>query len=358
MLERLARELDIIGIHDVILPIALFFSALLLGLLADKICLQYLRAWAKKTDWEGDDHVVNSLRGMPTLWGVLIGMFLVFQTTSIPIKYMVGIEKALLVIAIFSVTRIIEKMISTFMDHLGQKSGHALPGTSIFNNIIKLSIYILGTLMALHAIGISVTPLITALGIGGLAVALALQSTLANLFGGIQLILSKQVNIGDYIRLGSGEEGYVTDITWRNTTITAMQNNTIIVPNSNIATLNIVNYSRDLKNLSFTVPVGVSYASDLDHVERVTLAVVAQMQQDHPDKMPVFEPALRFSAFADSSITVTVILRTLEYGFQFELRSYFIKRLHTAFRLEGIEIPFPIRTLHITPPLSSKALSL
>ncbi len=358
MFERLAQELNVIGIHDVILPISLFFFALLLGLIAERICIQYLRSWAEKTVWEGDDHVVDSLRGMPTLWGVLVGIFLVFQTTSIPIKYMGGIEKALLVIAIFSVTRIIANVTSTFMDHLGQKTGHALPGTSIFNNIIKLTIYVLGALMALHALGISVTPLITALGIGGLAVALALQSTLANLFGGIQLILSKQVNIGDYIRLGSGEEGYVTDITWRNTTITAMQNNTIIVPNSNISTLNIVNYSRDLKDLAFTVPVGVSYASDLDHVERVTLEVVAKMQADYSDKMPVFEPVVRFSAFAESSITVTVLLRTLEYGLQFELRSHFVKRVHKAYQLAGIEIPFPIRTLHVTPPLSSKEFLL
>jgi small-conductance mechanosensitive channel len=347
MFERLSEELAIIGLHDVILPILLFFSALVLGLIADKICIQYLRNWANKTEWEGDDLLVESLRGMPTLWGVLAGVFLVFQTTAIPVKYMSIIEKALLVITIFSVTRIIEKVISTFIDHLGQKTGHALPGTSIFNNIIKLSIYILGSLTALHALGISVTPLITALGIGGLAVALALQSTLANLFGGIQLILSKQVNIGDYIRLGSGEEGYVTDITWRNTTITAMQNNTIIVPNSNISTLNIVNYSRDLKDLSFSVPVGVSYESDLDHVEQVTLGVVSQMQHDFADKMPPFEPILRFSAFADSSITVTVILRTLEYGFQFELRSHFVKRLHKAYKEAGIEIPFPMRTVHV-----------
>ena len=70
--------------------------------------------------------------------------------------------------------------------------------------------------------------------------------------------------------------------------------------------------------------------------------------------MPSFEPILRFSAFADSSITVTVVLHTLEYGFQFELRSHLVKRLHKAYRDAGIEIPFPIRTLHITPPLPSK----
>jgi small-conductance mechanosensitive channel len=356
MLERIAEELAFIGIYDVIIPIILFFFSLGCGLIGEKVGINYLRKWAEKTEFEGDDRVVESLRGMPTLWGVLIGVFFVFQTTTIPVKYMSKIDKTLIVIAIFSVTRVIERIISTFMDHLGQKTGHALPGTSIFNNIIKLSVYVLGALTALHALGISITPLITALGIGGLAVALALQSTLANLFAGIQIILSKQVSIGDYIRIGALEEGYVTDITWRNTTITAMQNNVIIVPNSNMSTLNIVNYGRDLKDLSFSLPVGVSYDSDLDHVERVLVELILQMQRDFPDKMPEFEPILRFSAFGDSSITVTVHLRTLAYGFQFALRSECVKRIHKRFRQEGIEIPFPIRTLHVKPNSQPKEI--
>jgi len=354
MLERIAEELAFIGVHDVVIPIVLFFLALGLGLLGEKIGIAYLRKWAEKTEFEGDDRVVDSLKGMPTLWGVLAGVSLVFQTTSIPVKYISKIDKALIIIAIFSVTRIVEKMISTFMDHLGQKTGHALPNTSIFNNIIKMTIYVLGSLMALHVLGISIAPLITALGIGGLAVALALQSTLANLFAGIQIILSKQVSMGDYIRIGTGEEGYVTDITWRNTTITAMQNNVIIVPNSNMSTLNVVNYGRDLKDLSFPTVVGVSYDSDLDHVERVLVDLVLQMQQDFSHQMPEFEPTLRFGAFADSSITVTIHLRTKEYGFQFALRSEFVKRIHKRFKQENIEIPFPIRTLYVKPNATAK----
>jgi small-conductance mechanosensitive channel len=356
MFERLTEELAFIGIHDVVIPIVLFFVSLGLGLITEKIGIAYFHKLAQRTEFEGDDRIVESLKGMPTLWGVLVGVAVVFQTTTIPEKYVGTINKALIVIAIFSVTRIVEKIVSTFMDHLGQKTGHAVPSTSIFNNIIKLSIYILGALMALHVLGISITPLITALGIGGLAVALALQSTLANLFAGIQIILSKQVSIGDYIRIGALEEGYVTDITWRNTTITAMQNNVIIVPNSNMSTLNIVNYGRELKDLSFPVSVGVSYDCDLDHVESVLVALVLQMQQDFPDKMPEFEPTLRFGAFADSSINVTIHLRTKEYGFQFALRSEFVKRIHKRFKQENIEIPFPIRTLYVKPNSQSKEI--
>lgn len=346
MLDRFMAELTMLGVHDVLVPIALFFGALLLGVLGERVGLNYLKKATEKTAWEGDDEIVESLKGMPVLWGALFGVFLVFESTSIPAKYMSYIHKLLIVIAILSVTRLVEKVIATFMAHVGQTTGHALPGTSIFNNIIKAAVYILGGLTALHALGISVTPLITALGIGGLAVALALKDTLSNLFAGIQILLSKQVSIGDYIRLGSGEEGYITDITWRNTTITAMQNNIIIVPNSNMSTLNIVNYGKQA-DMSFSVPVGVSYDSDLDHVERVTLDVVSQMRKDFPDKMPEFEPVLRFSAFAESSITVTVILHMKEYGFQFQLRSDFVRRLHKRYKEEGIEIPFPIRTVYM-----------
>ena len=90
---------------------------------------------------------------------------------------------------------------------------------TIFVNIVRVAVVGIGLLVLLQSLGVSVTPLLTALGVGGLAVALALQDTLANLFAGVHILVSRKVQQGDYVRLDSGQDGYIVDINWRNTTI-------------------------------------------------------------------------------------------------------------------------------------------
>jgi small-conductance mechanosensitive channel len=190
---------------------------------------------------------------------------------------------------------------------------------------------------------------LTALGVGGLAVGLALQDTLANFFAGIHILTSGQVRPGDFVRLESGEEGYVVDVTWRYTTIRQLANNVTIVPNSKLASAITTNYYRPDLELAVLVPVGVSYASDLAHVENVTVDVARNVMREVPGGVAGFEPFIRYGAFGDSSITFTVIMRATEVVSQYLLRHEFIKRLHERYRREGIVIPFPMRTLELTP---------
>ncbi|WP_371681655.1 mechanosensitive ion channel family protein [Chroococcidiopsis sp. TS-821] len=144
------------------------------------------------------------------------------------------------------------------------------------------------------------------MGIGGLAVALAFQDTLANIFSGLYLLISKQVKTGDYVKLETGQEGYVTDITWRNTTIKELPNSTIIVPNSKLSSAIFTNYCLPAKELSIQVHLGVSYDSDLDRVEQVTLAVAKEVMHDVLGVSNTFEPFIRFHTFGDFSIDFTV----------------------------------------------------
>ena len=166
----------------------------------------------------------------------------------------------------------------------------------------------MGFLVVLQTLGVSIAPLLTALGVGGLAVALALQDTLANLFAGVHILASKTVQPGDYIRLSSGEEGYVVDINWRNTAVRQLSNNLVIIPNAQLAGTNMTNFTRPEQQMSILVQVGVGYDSDLDHVERVTIEVVAEVMTEINGGVPDHEPAVRFHTFGDSSIGFTVIL--------------------------------------------------
>lgn len=221
-----------------------------------------------------------------------------------------------------------------------------LPGSSsIFANVARVTVFVLGGLVLLRSLGVSIAPLLTALGVGGLAVALALQDTLSNLFAGLQILASKKVVPGDYVQLDSGEEGYVVDINWRNTSLRHLRNNVILVPNARLASATVTNYYKPFPEMSVLVGVGVSYRSDLPHVERITTDVARQTLEEVEGGVPDFEPFIRYGGFGESSIDFTVILRVSEPTAQYLVTHEFVKRLHERFGREGIEIPFPIRTI-------------
>ena len=249
----------------------------------------------------------------------------------------------------YSGSQPLARLLSGLVTVASSKSEGLLPSTSIFRNLAQVAAFVVGGLVILDTLGISITPILTALGVGGLAVALALQDTLSNLFAGLGIIASRQVRVGDYIKLEAGEEGYVTDIRWRNTTIRTLPNNFVIVPNNKLASAVITNYYQPERNMAVLVQVGVSYASDLQKVEKVTIEVGKEVMRTVQGGVPEFDPLIRYPTSGDSSINFSVILRGQEYVDQHLLKHDFVKRRHRRYAQEGIEIPFPIRTVYMKP---------
>ena len=221
-----------------------------------------------------------------------------------------------------------------------------LPGaTSIFANIARVAVISIGLLVTLQTLGVSVGPILTALGVGGLAVALAMQDTLANLFAGLHVIGSRKVVPGDYVVLDTGEEGYVEDINWRNTSLRNLRNNMIVVPNARLASAILTNYYQPAAEMALLVPIGVSYDSDLESVEQVTTEVGREVMNEVSGGVEGFDPIIRYHTFDDSSIAFNVILRVKEHTDQYLIRHEFVKRVHQRYRQAGIVIPFPIQTV-------------
>ncbi|HET6372298.1 MAG TPA: mechanosensitive ion channel family protein, partial [Candidatus Polarisedimenticolia bacterium] len=191
----------------------------------------------------------------------------------------------------------------------------------------------------------------TALGVGSLAVALALQPTLSNLFAGVHLTVARPVRVGDFIELEGGRKGFVEDIGWRATRVRELPNNLVIVPNAKLAEMVLVNYAMPESEQAALVQVSVSYASDLAHVERVTVEVAREILTEVRGGVAEFEPFIRFHTFGDSSIDFTVILRVRGFTDRFLVVHEFVKRLHSRYGREGIEIPFPQRVLHGVSPI-------
>ncbi|MCZ9346646.1 mechanosensitive ion channel family protein [Streptomyces sp. TRM76130] len=307
--------------------------------------LRWLAGHAGRTRWSGDDVIVAALLAVAP-WAAVSGGA-AGAAAALPLNRTIQhtVNQLLTVLLIFVVTvsaaRVIAGLVRTVTTSRSGVAGSA----TIFVNITRVLVLAIGFLVVLQTLGISIAPLLTALGVGGLAVALALQDTLANLFAGVHILASKTVQPGDYIRLSSGEEGYVEDINWRQTTVRDLSNNLVVIPNGQLAKTNMTNYMRPEQRLTITVQVGVAYDSDLERVEQVTAEVVTEVMTEITGAVPEHVPAVRFHTFGDSRIGFTVILGVGEFSDQYRIKHEFIKRLHRRYRAEGIRIPSPARTV-------------
>ena len=207
-------------------------------------------------------------------------------------------------------------------------------------------------MVCLDILGINITPLVAGLGIAGLAVALALQPTLGNLFAGTYVVSEGVINVGDYIEMSDGTAGFVTDVSWRSTRIHTITDNLVVVPNSLFAETVITNFNKPGEPLNIIVPCGVSYASDLARVEEIGLEVMNTLLQEHPDAVPEFEPRFRYQEFGDSNINFVLVVRAQNRIAGFVVRSELIKRIHSRFAAEGITINYPVRKLEFPDSLT------
>ena len=230
----------------------------------------------------------------------------------------------------------------------------------LVQRITILLVYVAGLLVLLDYLGIPISPMIAGLGLGGLAVALALQPTLSNFFAGTQIVSDRVVRVGDYIELDNGViRGYVTDVGWRSTRIRTPFNNLVIIPNSRLADSVITNYHGPNMELAVIVNAGVSYSSDLAHVEGIALTVAREVIQDLDEAVKTFEPWFGYEEFGESNINFWVWLQAKNRIASFRVKSELIKRLHARFDQEGITINYPVRTTYLQwagstqPPLPS-----
>ena len=325
-------------------------GGLLAGLVVRRVFLPRLARAAGRTRSALDDLAVATLRGPVVLWGLLVGVAAGVTVIALPAAWERVIHDAILAATILSVSWVASRLAVGFVQHHANQALGPLPSVDLLTNVVRITILLLGGFIVLETLGISITPLLTALGVGGLAVGLALQDTLANLFAGVHILLSRQIRPGDFVRLSSGEEGFVQDITWRYTTIRQLSNNMTIVPNSKLASSVTANFTLPDAEQAVLVEVGVAYDSDLEVVERVTTEVGRDVMRTVEGGVPGFEPFIRYHTFGDSSIQFTTILRGKDYVAQYLLKHEFVKRLHARYDREGIQIPFPIRTVYLRQP--------
>lgn len=328
-------------------PAVVFLVTLGIAYLLRRIFFGALRRWNERSHGRAIAVVRNALRGPSHIWNFILAIHFAIQSSDLPSRFTERSPEVLQVLFIASVTLMFMRIAGDMVRDFGDQIPGAVPVTTLSQNLAQLAVLILGVLVGLRVIGIEITPILTALGVGGLAVALALQDTLSNLFAGFYISVARQIRLGDYIKLmNTGEEGYVTDISWRATAMRGLSNNMVIVPNAKLAQSNVTNYYLPEKRMGISVQVNVGYGSDIDRVERVLLEIGKQAVKEVPGMVAEPSPSVTFDpGFLDSSLGFTLGVQIAEFSNQYSVRPELRRRILKRFREEGIEMPFPTRSV-------------
>ena len=327
------------------IPAIIVFIGIVLGMIFKQVVHTRLKKAALTSEWEGDDIILHAVESQIVLWFFWAALSLALRDVEIAEPFGLYVSNFLIIILMASITHAAAKLIVGLLNLWSKKQGGGFPSTIMFTNFVWITVYSIGLLVILDALDISIAPMLTALGIGGLAVSLALKDTLTDVFAGLHILLSKKVQPGDFVSLDSGEMGYIQNITWRNTKMLERTNNIIHIPNTKLSKAIIKNYDSGESSFSVKIPVGVGYDSDLDVVERVVMEVANDLHQYMDEMNKQSTPSFKFRGFGQSSIDFMVYFRGNKYGDQNPIIHAFVKKLHKRFNEEGIEIPFPMRTV-------------
>lgn len=334
-------------IEQLLVPSVIIVGSLITGLLLRNWVLFFLQRLARKKKWRFDDIVIGALRSSIVFWSLALGLYVLIQTQGLSHEAMENFSRALGVLVIFSVTISASYVGTGVIEYYQSVIAGLASAASLLKNVVRVAVYSVGVLIILDDLHISIAPLLTALGVGGLAVGLGMQDTFSNFFAGLQILAARQIQIGDYIKLSSGEEGYVADLNWRATIIRTLSGNHVVVPNKSMASLIVTNYQLPTAGIEIGLEIFVDYKSDLQKVEEVTLEEASELQRTVPGATKNYEPSVRYTKFGDSAIYFSVNLRVDTYADQYLAKHELIKRLKRRYERERIVIPFPIQSVFL-----------
>jgi small-conductance mechanosensitive channel len=333
---------------EVILPFGIFVATFVACWVARRLVMRALKAWTARTCSRVGQVVYEALRGPTLIWALILAVHWAFQGSDLPKKFTDPVANGLLVLWIVSLTLMSMRVVGNLVRFYGAQIPGALPVTTLTQNLAQISVVILGVTILLNHFHVPITPILTALGVGGLAVALALQDTLSNLFGGFYVAVAGQVRLGDYIKLNTGEEGYVSDIGWRCTTFRALQHNLIIVPNAKLAQAIVTNFCLPEKRMQANLVVTVGYECDPDTVEQVLAEVLQRAAGEVPSLLEEPAPVVSFDpGFGEVGMGFTATFYVEDFASQGSVRNELRRRVLRRFRAEGIGIPYPSRTVYL-----------
>lgn len=329
--------------------LVIFLVAFAFAKIFHPFVVRYLKKFSQKTETKIDDTLIAVLTRPIHSFILLLGLYTGLKSLSILAAHTSLLDKLFFTAIVILASYVISNLLSTFISNWLQVQKKYQKTPQLISKVVTVVIYLIALMMILRNYNVEVSPLIATLGIGGLAVGLALQNTLANFFSGLYIISDRPINVGDFIEIDttlSTLSGFVDDIGWRSTKIKTWNNTIVIIPNSKLAESTIINSSLSDRTVNTKITCGVDYHSDLEKVENVTLETAKKLQKEFSGAVKDWEPVMRFNKFADSNIEFFIVLKASDINAKSLLAHEFIKMIKKSYDKAGIEISFPVRKMY------------
>lgn len=336
---------------DPVIALVILGIAALVSAFSHYVIIPLAQRLSRHTETELDDLVFRAVRRPVSLLIMVLGGYLaVFVPLDLSERQQHIVDSLFTAAAILAVLVLITRLLSVSLDwyisqlNVDQRSAnaHIVP---LMRKVAVIVVYAIGVMLMLDALGISIGPLIASLSLGGLAVALAIQPTLANIFAGTYVATENVISPGDYIELEGGVAGYVIEVSLRSTRIRTWENQLVVIPNSRLAETIVTNYSEPTPPINVYLTCRVSYSSNLDRVESVARDVMNRVLEDSPHGVKDYGSYFAFDTFGESNVDFWLFVQAKDRLASFELRSELINELHRRFAEEGIVIDYPVRSL-------------
>ena len=330
---------------------------LLCAWIAQRLVLRYLSSWQRRSGRAADDKVVSSVRRdavalvRSALKPLLVLAGLAIAVNSLPVvpARILVLCNRLFALGMIVIALYVAYRAAMLVSHAWLRSSSAraelLDPTAFFIRVLFAG---LGIMLLLDNLGVSLTAVWTSLGIGSIAVALALQDTLSNFFAGVYLRLDRPVKIGDYVKVDGKDEGYVDHLGWRSTWIKTRDNTVVVVPNAKLSSSIVTNFSMPGPQLDCSLPFSVNYGADLEHVEAIVLEEARALAGKMPGLLSEPDPAVVLKpGFGIYALKLQLKFSVGEFADQEPVKHELRKRILARFRREGIAIPLPQREVHV-----------
>ncbi|MDZ4801252.1 MAG: mechanosensitive ion channel family protein [Bryobacteraceae bacterium] len=316
------------------LPVTVFSVSTLIALLVRQVVLRVLasRVPASSKAWR---LFLETVRGPSVLWCLAAGLAIAIHNAQAPRTFEYWAQKSIGVFTIVSIGLVGAAVAVRMVAVYGERKSLRIAGLS--KTLVYLVIFSIVLLMVLSEFEVQITPILTALGVGGLAVALALQDTLSNFFAGIHILVEEPIRVGDFVRLSKDEEGTVSDIGWRTTRIQTFQNTVIVVPNKNLVSANIVNFHLAERRVSTEIDIYSANEASPDQIAELAMAIAERTEGVLPEPAPI---VLLDPGVLHTHMQMKLVVHVATVAERAPVRSDIRAQLHRAFREHGI--PFPV----------------
>ena len=314
-------------------PLLIVAGAILAGFLAEQLLLRFAvtflerRGQQSRDLWHLGKRFIRSFRGILTVWFGLAAFRSVLGEFPIERSAFPLIEHTAAAILIVSIAVLCSRLLIAFLRTYSTQHARAVPSITLVQNIVRTVMYGIGILAILHAYGIAITPLLAALGVGGLAVALALQDTLSNFFAGIYIMVSRHIDPGDYVKLDSGQEGIIRDIAWRVTTLVTPSGTLIIVPNSKFSTSILTNFDRPDRSVTVTIDLPSDPSLPAPLLEHAAMEA-AREAAEAVKGLAEGPPSLQYTAISAMGAALQLSIKINDFSRAAEMRHEILTRLY------------------------------